>query len=262
MRAAFGQIVAGAAGQRPDTALTATLGAEMATDNLIVYTSPQDWQRSSSEVEALRSHCASLKVQLLSSGALPLLAPQLARGGFINLLSGEYAPQRSGAGNWRRWRLAAGLALALLAVHVAGLSVELVQQQRSERALDTAIGELARSALPGDAGGSGVRARVEQRLLAAQSQAGGSGLLPALAVLAQAIGAVSGASVQAMSFRDGGLDLKLQAGDAESLERIDQALRNNGWQAELTSGSSAGSGYEGRIQMRPAGASAGARRSP
>jgi len=105
-----------------------------------------------------------------------------------------------------------------------------------------------------------VLGRVE-RLLAAQGQAGSSGLLSALAALAQAVSSVSGATVQALSFREGGLDLKLQAGDAASLERVDQALRNGGWQAELTSGAAAGTAYEGRIQMRPAGAATPARHS-
>jgi hypothetical protein len=67
--------------------------------------------------------------------------------------------------------------------------------------------------------------------------------------------------VQAVSFREGGLDLKLKASDAASLERIDQALRNGGWQAQLTSGTPAGSAYEGRIEMRPAGAASTAKRA-
>jgi hypothetical protein len=83
--------------------------------------------------------------------------------------------------------------------------------------------------------------------------------MPALAALSQALGSARGASLQALSYRDGGLDLKLKASDAESLERIDQALRNNGWQAELTSGGAATTGYEGRIQIRRAGATARAR---
>ncbi len=242
------------------TALGAALGAEMAADNLIVYATPQDWQRCSSDVEALRGQCASLKVQLLSSGALPLLAPQLAGGDFINLLSGEYAPKRPQNQGWQRWRLAAVLALALFAVHAGGLSLELIQQQRNERALDAAIGAIARSAMPGDSGQGTVRARVERRLLAAQSQSAGSGLLPALAALAQALSGVRDASVQAMSFRDGGLDLKLRASDAASLERIDQQLRNGGWQADLTAGGTAGAAYEGRIEIRPPGAPQAARR--
>jgi len=240
-------------------ALETSLGEEMAAENLIFYVSPEDWQRRSSEVEALRGRCASLKVQLLNSGTLPLLAPQLAAGAFINLLSGEFATQVAAGSGWRRWRLAAILLAVLFAVHVLGLSLQLLQQHRSERALDAEIGALARSALPGDSGQGPVRSRVEQRLLAAQGDTGGTGFMPALAALSQALGSARGASLQALSYRDGGLDLKLKASDAESLERIDQALRNNGWQAELTSGGAATTGYEGRIQIRRAGATARAR---
>ncbi len=231
-------------------ALEAALGAELAADNLLFYASPRDWHQRSSEVEALRKQVLSLKVQLLNAGPLPLLAPQIPAGSYINLLSGEFAPQVSGNGGWRRWRLAAILAAALVAVHVGGLSLELLQQHRSERALDAEIGAIGRNALPGDNGQGAVRSRIEQRLLAAQGDAGGSGFMPALAALAQALGNAHGATLQALSYRDGGLDLKLKASDAESLERVDQALRGNGWQAELTSGGAAASGYEGRIQMR------------
>jgi general secretion pathway protein L len=231
-------------------ALQLALESDLANEHLIFYISPQDWQRRSRDIEALRSLCASLKVQLLNSGSLPLLAPQLVGGNLSNLFSGEFAPQNAFGGGWPRWRLAAILAAILFGVHVAGLGLELLQQHRSERALDAAIGSLARSALPGESGQGAVRSRIEQRLLAAQSDAGGAGFMPALAALAQALGSATGASLQALSFRDGSLDLKLKAHDAASLERIDQALRNNGWQAEVTSGSASGAGYEGRIQMR------------
>ena len=235
-------------------ALEAALGATLAEDHLLVYATPQDWHRHAPEAEALRSRCASLKVQLLNAGPLPLLAPQLAGGHYINLLVGDFGHKTSFGGDWRRWRLAAVLAAALVAVHVGGLSLELLQQQHSERALDEAIGNVARGAMPGDTGTGAVRSRIEQRLLAAQGQSGGSGLLAALAALAQAVSGVNGASVQGLSYREGGLDLKLKAADAASLERVDQALRNGGWQADLTSGAAAGSAYEGRIEMRPLGA--------
>jgi hypothetical protein len=57
--------------------------------------------------------------------------------------------------------------------------------------------------------------------------------------------------VQALSFRDGAVELKLAAPDAASLDRVSHALSGNGWQADLTSGNNAASGYEGRIQIRP-----------
>lgn len=232
-------------------ALDASIGEELAADNLIFYVTPADWQHRSREVEALRSRCASLKVQLLNAGALPLLAPQLVAGSGINLLSGEFAPQSAGHEGWRRWRLAAILAAALFAVHVGGLSLQLLQQTRSERALDAEIAAIGRRTLPGDNGSGAVRARIERRLLAAQGDGGAAtGLMPALAALSRALNGAHGATLQNLSYRDGGLDLKLKASDAESLERIDQALRSDGWQADLTSGGAAATGYEGRIQMR------------
>lgn len=234
-------------------ALQAILGEDLALADLICYATPADWQRRGREVDALRGHCASLKVQLLPAGALPLLAPSLTAGGGINLLTEDYAPARESGGHWQHWRLAAMLALALFAVHVAGLSLQLLQQHRSERALDGAISDFAHSSIPGDDGQGAVRARVERKLLAAQSQSTNSGLMSALSALGGAIGNANGASVQALTYHDGGLELKLRASDAESLERIDQALRTTGWQADLTSGAASGSAYEGRIQMRPIG---------
>jgi hypothetical protein len=47
--------------------------------------------------------------------------------------------------------------------------------------------------------------------------------------------------------------MKLSAPDASSLDRLNQSLRNGGWQADLVGGSNAASGYEGRIQVRPSG---------
>jgi general secretion pathway protein L len=235
-------------------ALSVTFGDALAGEHLLFYVAPEEWKRRAAEIEALRSGCASLKVQMLSAGPLPLLAPQLAAGNGINLLSGDFAPRNAAAGGWRRWRLAAVLAAALFAVHVTGLSIELVQQSRAERVLDQSIGDIARAALPGDSGGGAVRTRVEQRLLSAQDEAASGGLMPAMAALAQALGTAPGTTLQGFSLREGGLDLRLKAADAETLEHVNESLRNNGWQAELTSGGPSAGGYEGRIRMRPAGA--------
>lgn len=235
-------------------ALTVTFGDALASEHLLFYVSPEEWKRRAAEIEALRGACASLKVQLLTTGPLPLLAPQIASGTGINLLSGNYAPKSAAGGGWRRWRLAAVLAVALFAVHVTGLSIELVQQSRAEHALDQSIGDIARVALPGDSGGGAVRTRVEQRLLSAQDEAASGGLMPAMAALAQALNTAPGTTLQGLSMRDGGMDLRLKAADAETLEHINESLRSNGWQAELTSGGASAAGYEGRIRMRPPGA--------
>lgn len=234
--------------------LEAALGGELAADDLIIYTLPEDWQHRSAEIEALRARCASLKVQLLNYGTLPLLSPQLTAAGQINLLAGDYAPKSSFAGGWQRWKLVAGLAAALLVVHVGGLTLQRFQQQRSERALDEAIGQVAQRALPGDSGSGSVRSRVERRLLAAQGSSESFGLMSALAALARAIQNADGASVQTVNFHDGGMDLQVKAKDASNLDRIDQSLRSSGWQADLTSATPGGGSYAGHIVARAPGA--------
>ncbi len=81
----------------------------------------------------------------------------------------------------------------------------------------------------------------------------GGGLLPALQALAQARDAAPGTSVQALNFHGGSLEMKLAAPDAASLDRVSQALRNNGLQADLTGGNNGPTGYQGRIQVRASG---------
>jgi type II secretory pathway component PulL len=94
---------------------------------------------------------------------------------------------------------------------------------------------------------------MQARLTAARGGGEFSGFLPALGALVVARNSAPGTVVQAMSFREGAVDLKLAAPNAESLDRISRALRDSGWQADLTAGNVAGSGYEGRIQIRPKG---------
>jgi type II secretory pathway component PulL len=118
--------------------------------------------------------------------------------------------------------------------------------------LDDSIVETFRTAMPGEQSTVDARRRMEQRLLSAQGGDNAS-LLAALDALAQARGSAPGTTVQALSFREGALDLKLAAPDANSLDRISQSLRGVGWQADLMSGVVVGEGYEGRIQIKPRG---------
>jgi len=229
-------------------AIAIACGAELATTHLLFHATPLEWQRRSAEIEAARPLLASLKVQLLSSGALPWLGTQLQSAAPVNLLQGAYARRQSLTAGWARWRLAASLAGGLLLLHLASQGYQLWRLGRTSKELDVAIATLAG---PQWSEGSGsIRARLEQRLQVARSQSGSSGLLPALQVLAQAMDGVPGARVEALNFHDGALQLKLRAADAQSLDRINRTLRAAGWRADLVSGGAAGDAYEGNIQLR------------
>lgn len=228
-------------------------GADTASGarGLILYTGAAEWQRHSAQVEAARPHFDGIKVQLLTGGPLALFAQQLPQGNAINLLQGSYAPTSSRAVGLRAWRIAAMLLAALFLLHVVGKAAELTLLKKREHQLDVSIRDTFHSAMPGDASAQDARRRMEQRLLAARGA--GGGLLPALQALAQARDSVPGTNVQSLNFHTGTLEMKLAAPDAASLDKVSQALRNNGWQADLTGGGNTAAGYEGLIQVRSSG---------
>jgi general secretion pathway protein L len=220
---------------------------------LILYTGASEWQEHGSTVEAVREQFDGIKVQVLTDGPLALLAQQLSSGDAINLLQGSYAPQTSDTVGARAWRVAAVLLACLVGLHVAGKATELIVLKKRERTIDASIDQAFRASMPGEHNTTDARRRMEQRLLTVRGGGEFSGLLPALGALAAARSGAQGTVVQALSFREGSVDLKLAAPNAESLDHISRALRDSGWQADLTAGNVAGSTYEGRIQIRPKG---------
>jgi general secretion pathway protein L len=231
----------------------AQAGADATTGGrgLILYTGAAEWQRHSPQIEAARPQFDGIKVQLLTGGPLALFAQQLVEGNPINLLQGTYAPTSSRAVGFRAWRVAAMLLGCLIALHVVGKAAELTVLKKREHQVDSSIRDTYHSAMPGDVAVTEARAHMERRLAA--TRGAGGGLLPALQALAQARDSAPGTSVQSLNFHAGQLEMKLSAPDASSLDRLSQSLRSNGWAADLTGGSNAGSGYEGRIQVHGGG---------
>ncbi|MFO7276418.1 MAG: type II secretion system protein GspL [Pseudomonadota bacterium] len=221
---------------------------------LVLYVGPAEWQRHSREVEALRERFDGIKVQLLTSGPLALYAQQLPHANPINLLQGAYAPKTAYAMGWRAWRTAAVLLVCLIGLHLAGKAAELAILKRTERQLDASLTEAIAAVMPGEPVTPDIRRRMEQQLLAARESEHARGLLAVLGALAQARQGVPGSVVKALSYREGTLEARITAPDADALERISQQLRTNGWQADLTSGTVVDGGYEGRVRIQGGGA--------
>jgi general secretion pathway protein L len=217
---------------------------------LILYTGAAEWHQHSAKIEALRERFDGIKIQLLSAGPLALFGQQLPTATPINLLQGTYAPTTARTVGWQSWRIAAILLVSLVGLHVAGKAAELTALKHSEHTLDKSIGETFQMAMPGQGKPLDARRQMEQRLAAAQNAGGPGGLLPALQALVQARTVSPGTTLKALSFHQGTVDMKVSAKDATSLDHVSQSLKSNGWQAELTSGNTTGSGYEGRIQIR------------
>jgi general secretion pathway protein L len=215
---------------------------------LILYTGAPEWHEHSAQVEALRERFDGIKIQLLATGPLALFAQQLPTATATNLLQGPYTPTTARAVGFRAWRVAAILAACLVGLHVVGKATELSLLKRNEHKLDVSIREAVQSVMPGQGNSADARRVLEARLTAARA-ASTTGLLPALEALVQAKSATPAAVIQALNFHNGTVELKVAAPDAASLDRMGQALRTTGWQADLTSGSNVSSGYEGHLQL-------------
>jgi general secretion pathway protein L len=235
------------------TQQTAVAGLEPAPLGLLLYTGHDEWQAHQNEIDALRDRFTGVKVQLLPSGPLPVLAPAAAGGEAVNLLQGALAVASPIDLGWRAWRVAAALAGGLILLHIGARYFELSRLEKSEAALDTSIDEAFRVAMPGQTNATNARRRVEQRLAEVRSGGGGA-LLPALSALATARNAVPAATIEGITFRDGSLQLRIVAPDAASLDAIGQQLRAANFKADMLGGSSSGDAYRGRLQIKKAGA--------
>lgn len=220
--------------------------------SLLIFATAADWERHAGELSWLQERFAIVRVQLLPQGSLPWLATQIAATSPINLLQAGYAPKRGTGPGFTEWRIAAALAAALLVLHVGGTALEVRRLTAAERVLDAEIDQVFRSAMPGVLDSSNARRRMEQRALSLGQSGSAGELLPALSQLATASANAPGAAVQTMSFRDGALELKMRAPDADSLDRINRELRAGGLAADITGGAAAEGAYEGRIRIKMA----------
>ncbi|HVC31718.1 MAG TPA: type II secretion system protein GspL [Steroidobacteraceae bacterium] len=218
---------------------------------LILYTGAAEWQRHSPTVEAARERFEGIKIQLLTGGPLALFAQQLPAAAATNLLQGPYAPATPHPVGWSAWRVAAILLAGFLALHVAGKAAELTVLEHANSRLDASIEQVFHSAMPGQPDTYEARRQMQQRLAAVRVSEASGGFLLALQALVQAHRAAPEAVLEALTFRDGALELKASAPSVEALDRLSRQLRHQGWQARLVADNPAGSRYEGRIQMGP-----------
>jgi general secretion pathway protein L len=231
-----------------------TAGASLSQVNLTVFVGPGDWQKYSRVIEPLRERVASFKVQLNNGGVLAQLAQGLAHGAPLNLLQGALKPRSTGKISWQAWRWVAGLAATLLVLHVAGSAWQLRQLRRTSIELDGAITQLYESIFPGQRAGPDPRRALEKRLAAVAGGGGAQGeFMNLLAAVAAAKQNVPVAHLESLTFKPGGLQLKVTAPDASTLDQFNQALRAGGYKAELKSGTARGAGYEGQVELSGTG---------
>jgi general secretion pathway protein L len=228
-------------------AALAELGATPGGEHVTFYASAADYEREQVLIEGLRERVATLQVKLLPDGPLPLLAAHASTGTVVELLQGGYAAKTSFGERLKRWRLPAALAAAALLVLIGNQAVGIWQLRQAEKQVDAQIAELFAQVLPGQ---PVVDARAQLQGVLNQGRGAGSGLLPALTVIAQALAQTPSGKLESISYRGDGMDLRMTAPTVEAIDAVKQHMSQNGIAVELQSATPRGDVVEGRLQVR------------
>jgi general secretion pathway protein L len=235
------------------------LAVDVAThplESAILYVTREDWARVQDEFEKLADQFASLKIQLLIEGPLPWLARGLDATDAVNLLQGEFARRSPSGDRWRRWRTAAALAVGLLVVHVAAQSFQLRQAKHETAALDTEIAQVFSAAMPA-VDMQDARRQMQTRLdRIRHSGPGPQHFLRTLQTLSGALAATPKTSIDALSYREDSLDMKVTAPSLAALSQLSQLVGKQGLTADIQSSTPVGTGVEAHLQVRTAGSKA------
>ncbi|MDZ7643654.1 MAG: type II secretion system protein GspL [Woeseiaceae bacterium] len=220
--------------------------------HVLIYCTPGDDERYRHDWIALRQELDSVDVKLLPDGALPRMAATVATADGVNLLQGSYGPRTEYRGLLAPWRYAAALLLALLLVGTAAKAVNYVALSREEAALREQFMTEYRQFAPG-------APEVEDpvRLVSSlRARAGGTAgtpqiLLQALESLGTAMQTGIDARIDAISFRGGVADIRLNAANVSVLDDIRQRIDGSGrFSARIQSTDQVGERVDSRIQMQ------------
>jgi general secretion pathway protein L len=183
--------------------------------------------------------------------AISLLARQYFSFRPLNLLQGEFAVRHGWQDALKPWRYAAGLAVFIGAVYLAGVALENRQLALERDAARAEMAELYKATFPDAVRVIDPAVQMRSRLQALRDQqgAGGAGFLDMLDDSGRLLMAEDNVEVRLLRYRDGRLELDLRAGSIEQLESLQRSLQEKAFAAELKSVRNEGSSYLARILL-------------
>jgi general secretion pathway protein L len=219
-------------------------------ESAVLYVTREDWARVQIELEQLIERFDSLKVQLLPDGPLPWLARGLGTTDAVNLMQGEFARVTDFGARWHQWRTPAALAAVLLAVHVAAQALQIHQVKHETVALDGQIANVFSATMPGETM-QDPRRQMQLRLdRIRRSGAGPEYFLRILKVLSDAIAVAPKTQIESLSYREGSLDMRVNAPSLAALSQLSQFIEKQGMKAEIQSSTPVANGVDAHIQLR------------
>lgn len=221
--------------------------------HVLVYCEAADEERYQHDWIAIRQELDSLDVKLLPDGVMPRLAVTVATGAGVNLLQGAFATRTEYAGLFRPWKFAATLLLAVGVIGFAGKAADLFLLKRQEATLreqfHTEYRELAPGA-PEVLDPLSVVSSLRDRVGGGRTESPQL-FLRSMQQLAGAIRMNGDASIEAISYRAGVVDVRLTAPSVSVLDNIQRSIDESGqFDASIQSTDQDGENVNSRIQIR------------
>ena len=171
--------------------------------------------------------------------ALEIMGRGFAQGPTLDLLQGDYSRSEEWGRILRPWKATAALLVAGLILAAVSTGVNYTHLSKQQAQLETEIENVYRETFPQARRIVNPRAQMEQKLKQLQRQAGAGGQTSFLGLVddvARIVRSASGIEIQGATYRDGRLDLQLQADNVQVLDQLKQALVGEGtMRAEIQS---------------------------
>lgn len=218
--------------------------------HVLVYCEPGDDTRYRHEWIAIRNELDSVDIKLLPDGVMPRLAVTVATGAGVNLLQGRYAPKKEYAGMLRQWRYAAMLAIVFAAIGVGSKALDYYLLSQQEVELRQAFNAEYQQIVPNSPEIDDPVAAVESLRRRLGTVETPPLFLQSMEQLSNAMQQNKGASIQAISFRAGVVDLRVSAPDVATLDGVQRAISATGqFRAAIQSTDQDGNKWNSRIQV-------------
>ena len=197
--------------------------AKQQTDPLIIdnYSDTELYKLSHVEV---KDQALEMPMKVLAKGALNAK---------FNLLQGDFKPKNQTSNDWRKWRLAASLAVIVLFTSLVDKVIEQQQLSSQRVELRVQINAEFKRAFPGAPQARDVKKVMQTKITALEKGGGGSSVLTMLAQLTPAF-AESQVKPQTIKFDGARTEMRMQAvaSNFESLVQFKKLAEAQGFEVQ------------------------------
>ena len=218
--------------------------------HVLLYTDEEGYGRYESELPELQAHTSSIDVELLSDGPFSKFASTLINHPGSNLLQGKYAPISNWSGLIKPWRLAISLLLGLGLLMFITQGAHFVSLNNQDQSLLQSLEDGCQRSFQ-SAELSTCRMEIQRRLFPTSSVTSSVSGLDFLATLAAVADAVNVDSrIEALTFRNDVMDLRIDASSVVSLDELARAVDSSDiYEVNIQSANPADDRVEGRLQI-------------